>query len=301
MDVAARLLPGASTHPALLSLARLLLVRSVRCRRLQGAYRTQARAMLHLQRERLADDFRPALWLGALHLIEGRLSEARRSLEAAERLAGSARAVAAKVAHVARLAGEARAPSARPWRDDPAAHGDPVLEALVAAAVRRGLSGGGRVEVTLPAPAAGRAGSERLLQVRAGSGGPVVLQGPGGRRRLSPLEGELLLALLSLVWASGAPGGRLQRDVWVGAIWPVAPGAVGRMDGLFSAAIRSLRLQAWALARRPVLEASRREGYGLAPDVAIRLSLDLPSVVADWLLLRIPPPGAAEGTSGGGG
>jgi len=120
------------------------------------------------------------------------------------------------------------------------------------------------------------------------------------------MEGELWLAFLSLVCGTddaAAPAGErmgssepgaaapegegLERHAWISALWPATPGAVGRSEGLFSAAIRSLREQLWSVARRPVLEASRRGGYHLARGVRVRVTLDVPSLVANWLLPRV--------------
>lgn len=316
VDVAARLVPGCSTHPAVQSLARFLLMRSVRCRRMRQAYRDQARVVLHLQREKLNDDFRPALWLGSLHLLEGRLSEAHRAFEAAERLAAGDEAVACALACSKLLLGELRIVS--PWRRriEEAVERDPAVTALMHA---RGAAGnaswtGLRLELVLAGAPPRPPDSPVILDIRATAGGPVTIRGPGGQRGLTPLEGELLLALLSLTStappaqeapaprgpardgeaAPGAPDRRpIHRERWTGAIWPSVPGAVGRMDSLFSAAIRSLRLKALATARQPVLEVSRRGFYELLPGVAIRLAMDLPSLVANWLLARTPPDPAA--------
>lgn len=319
VDVAARLVLGSATHPAMQSLTRFVLMRSVRCRRMQAAYRDQARVMLHLQRERLNDDFRPALWLGALHLLEDRLSEAHRAFEAAERLAGAAERVASAALVCSELLlGGLRLLSPRRRRIEEVVATDPALAALMSAreaAARNASRGGLRVEVVLAGTSWSSAQSPGTLDVRATAGAPVAIEGPGGQRSLTPLEGELLLALLSLLSTSAsageasvlpapgldveetltAPGQRrMERDSWTCAIWPSVPGAVGRMDSLFSAAIRSLRLKAWAAARRPVLEVSRRGRYQLLPDVTIRLSMDLPSLVANWLLARTPMATASE-------
>lgn len=295
VDVAARLLPGASVNPSLQSLARLLVIRSVRCRRLQRAYQAQARAMLRLQRERLADDFRPALWLGALYLLEGRPAEGRRALEAAERLAGAEKDGAAALAYAALLMAEARAPSSQRSRQGEAIARDPVVRALADAATASDRPEGLRVEATVPVRVSGPADAPPCLHVQTSAGGPVIVGGPGGTRRLAAIEGELWLAFLSLVGGADAPSGAgLERDAWISALWPATPGAVGRMEGLFSAAIRSLREQLWSVARHPVLEASRRGGYHLAPGVRVRITLDVPSLVANWLLPRIRAADAAR-------
>lgn len=316
VDVAARLVPGFSTHPAVQSLARFLLMRSVRCRRMRQAYRDQARAMLHLQREKLHDDFRPALWLGVLHLLEGRLSEAHRAFEAAERPAAGDEAVACALACSKVLLGELRAAS--PWRRrlEEMAQRDPALAALMRARAGAGKASwtGLRLELVLAGALPRPQDSSVTLEIRAVTGGRVSVRGPGGQRWLTPLEGELLLALLSLTSpappASEVPASRepegdggagpesqgprsIRRERWTGAIWPSTSGAVGRMDGLFSAVIRSLRLKALTVARRPVLEVSRRGFYELLPDSAIRLTIDLPSLLANWLLSRTPSDPAA--------
>lgn len=306
VDVAARLLPGASINPSLQSLARLLVIRSVRCRRLQRAYQTQARAMLRLQRERLTDDFRPALWLGALYLLEGRPAEGWRALEAAERLAGEESDGAAALACVALLMGEARAPSSHRGRHCDAIARDPMVRALADAAAAADRPEALRVETTVPVRASGLDDAPPCLHVQAVAGSPVTVDGPGGTRRLAPMEGELWLAFLSLACGAdhaAVPSGEgrgageaghdgpecegLERHAWTSALWPTTPGAVGRMEGLFSAAIRSLREQLASVARRPVLEASRRGGYYLAQGVRVRVTLDVPSLVANWLLPRV--------------
>lgn len=326
VDVAARLVPGSSTHPMAQSLARFLLMRSVRCRRVRQAYLDQARVMLHLQREKSSDDFRPALWLGALHLLEGRLSEAHRAFEAAQRLAPGEPCVELALGLGAVALGEVRSGSRRRSRVLEAAGWDPVLAALVRSRWQGGTSkpADEPVTVILPVGTDGTEEPEAAVEVRATAGRAVLVRGPGGQRLLTPLEGELLLALLSLssqrpsgaavarqAWeeerrrGAGGPAG-IRRERWVAAIWPSTPGAVGRMDSLFSAAIRSLRAKALAAARRPLVEVLGRGLYGFAPGASVQLVVDLSCAVADWLLARTgtapagrePPDQTAPASSG---
>ncbi|MEW6045851.1 MAG: hypothetical protein AB1609_05125, partial [Bacillota bacterium] len=319
---------GTSTHPSMQSLARFLMMRSVRCRRLSRSYLEQARVALHLQRERFRSDFRPAYWAGILYLLENRFSEARRELEAAERLSGGPAAVVA-AACADLLLGDPRMLTPR-QRDrlrvasaaDPAVH---VLERTVTG-TRAGpgryahLAVEGWVAPTgaliYPAGEAARnawesSGSEpvsqpagrTVLHLQGLAFSPVTVRGTGGARRLTALEGELLLAFLSLLAVKPDGIGSLPdalsdrpltRDVWVGAVWPSTPGTVGRLDGVFSAAIRSLRLKLEAACLHPVIEASRRGGYRLSPGALVRLQMDVATLAGNWLLARVPAPGRPE-------
>lgn len=275
---------GGATHPQTLALARFLVMRSVRCRRSAQEHLQLARSVLGMFEQLRPQDRRPAAWLGLVYILAERYAEACRQLAAF----GSQEtdlAAAREALHVASLLlNSARA------RTGPAGGGlhgprDPAVQAL--AASRQGvcvLDGMPEVEAT----------GDADLEVRAFRATPVVIRGPRGTASLPVLEGELLVALLSLSWGSGSAssggGPWVPRADWVAALWPLAGDPVGRLLGLFSSSIRRLRAKLQQSAGKTVIEVSHKEGYRLRADVRVRLSMDVASLAGNWLLARLPAP-----------
>lgn len=273
---------GGVTHPQTLALARFLIMRSVRCRRSAEEQLQLARSILRMLEQLRPDDPRPAAWLGLLYILAGRYAEARRQLGVfGFHQLGAARE-ALEVASLLLSSTHGRSASASA---EPVTGRDPAVQAL---ATLRGIArlADGRPE------AEGTA--EADVEVRAVRASPVLVRGTRSSAALSALEGELLLALLSLSWGEGHPsvdgGPWVPRSAWVGALWPLAGEPVGRLLGLFSSTIRRLRLKVHQSAGGTVIEASHKEGYRLKAGVRVRLEMDLATLAGNWLLARLPAP-----------
>lgn len=286
-DALAHLVAGPSGHEWLPALARFLVLRSVRCRRFGPLYLERARGVLQGLRETAPDEPRWALWLGLWSMVRGHYSTARRELAWAERKSLSGYRVASEALALAQLL--------TGHRFAQASRGDPVQDALIDALARsRGLAQdmpGLRLGWELVAATgdleAGQSARPDLI-VRAVAGSPVTVSGTGGPQVLSPIEGELLVALLSLSAQVDATDGDawIDRDALASAVWPVATRSVGRLDALFSTAMRLLRRKVETAARRPLLERGLR-GLRIASG-RVRLEMDVPSLAAGWLLARSP-------------
>ncbi|WP_324717537.1 hypothetical protein U7230_04465 [Carboxydochorda subterranea] len=292
LAVMGRLVIAGMGHVAASAMARWLLMRSARCRRSGPAYLDRARSVLQMLRQQFAQQADYALWLGLAYLAAGRFSEAWRELQAACRLdpeSGTALA-AATVADLV-LGRRPGLPGGREVPVGVAQQLDPGLVELarVLQVTRRAAPKEVRLEVM-------RYPDQRLsdqaeqpavaVWVDAVSGGPVRLRGAWGERALGALEGELLLALLSLAAAEPSQGVARQK-LW-SAVWPVAPLAVGRLEGLFSLALRRVRRATQQVAGRPVVEHTHRGGYRVAEGIAVSVRMDLPALAANWILARSP-------------
>ncbi len=275
---------GGVTHPQTLALARFLVMRSVRCLRSVQEHLQLARSVLGMFEQLRPQDPRPAAWLGLVYILTERYAEACRQLA----VFGSQETdltAAREALHVASLLLASARTRTGATGGGLQAPRDPAVRAL--AVSRQGVS------VLDGMPEVGATG-DADLEVRAIRASPVVIRGPRGTASLSALEGELLVALLSLSWGSGSACGGggpwLPRADWVAALWPLAGDPVGRLLGLFSGSIRRLRVRLQQSAGRPVIEVSHKEGYRLKADVRLRLSMDVASLAGNWLLARLPAP-----------
>lgn len=297
LRAAERLAGTRATAPAAWALARLLLVRSARCRRLAGAYLDRARGLLTLQRQAHPSRWVLPFWLALVYLARHQPAEADRELRAAMRLLADAAGMETATDDLAPEAvATARAAVARMLR--------PVPPDIAGGNVAAG-TGSGCLE--LAGGAIPEKAPSRQLIVSAPDGRPiqVVVEGQGVSLpgvALPALEGEFLLALLGWHWmhreAMRHPW--MPRSRWVRSVWPVAEHPVGRLHGLFFGAIRTLRLRlrsdpergdSWIVAGP--------EGYRLADDVSWRLRLGEGSMAA-WIGGLAPAGAEAAGVAGAG-
>ncbi|HEY8485750.1 MAG TPA: hypothetical protein VIL11_00010 [Limnochordales bacterium] len=276
------------------ALARFLVVRSARSSRRGALYLERARGVLQGYRQLRPDDERVALWLACAHVLAGHLAEARREARQVQggRFAEVAQELLAGVEWAIRQQQRSVAASAEPgWK-------------FGSGWVRGRLCGGTSSyagDGAHPDPMA--ATGARRLRLQAVRGQPVRLYGPAGRCTLAPVDGELLVGLVSLACrqqvrpaCAGEPGEEglwVARGRWACVLWPL-PQPVGRLSGFFSQCIRRLREKVEQVAGGSVVEATHRMGYRLRAGVQWDVELDVASWAANWLLPRLPPSAPAE-------